>query len=581
MAYIVADNILSPLGFGTEENISAVLNGQSALCLHAAKECRVGEGYTASVFSEEQRAALLNLVPEDGLTFFERKVVASARKALAQLPDGFPLSGRTVFILSTTKGNVESLANADKEEDNAVVPGLTAEKIAKVIGIEANALAVCNACISGLSALILGQRLIQQGTYDQAVVCGADEIGRFVVSGFQSLKALSPAPCRPFDMERTGLNLGEAAVTVVLSRFPLSDGKAWRLDNGVVRNDAYDIVAPSKKAEGQTRCLQYLLEENGTDGISFVNLHGTATLFNDQMESIALLRAGLSTTPANALKGYFGHTLGAAGLLETVVSIHCAGKGLLPGTRGFTELGVSGKMDITANTRSIEGRRFIKTLSGFGGCNAAALFSQTTKEARTPPVSDTQHTLLPLHSVRLTPEAIFVDGEEIGHEESGDKMLTALYKQRVSDYPRYYKMDGLCRLGFVASELLLQTESESTGAARFCERDDRAVVLFGKSSSIQADRKFLTTIERSEDYFPSPAVFVYTLPNIVTGELAIRNKLHGETTYYALPCHDEALMQEILEASAADKGLRSLIAGWVDYVDGGHFLADLHLYEIR
>ena len=581
MAYIVADNILSPLGFGTEGNISAVLNGQSALCQHLAKECRVGEGYTASVFSEEQRADLLNLAPEDGLTLFERKAVASARKALAQLPKDSLLSGRTVFILSTTKGNIESLAYADKEEEAAVAPGLTAEKIAKVIGIEANALAVCNACISGLSALILGQRLIQQGTYDQAIVCGADDIGRFVVSGFQSLKALSPTPCRPFDMERMGLNLGEAAVTVVLSRCPLSDGRAWRLDNGVVRNDAYDIVAPSKKAEGQTRCLQYLLEENGTDAIFFVNLHGTATLFNDQMESIALQRAGLSATPANALKGYYGHTLGAAGLLETVVSIHCAEKGLLPATKGFAELGVSGKADISADTRRIEDGRFIKTLSGFGGCNAAALFSQTAVEGRIQSSHKTTRTLTTLHRVQLTPDTILVDGKEISHEASGDKMLTALYKQRVADYPKYYKMDGLCRLGFIATELLLQAESECDGAARFCERDDRAVVLFGKNSSIQADRKFLNTIERSEDYFPSPAVFVYTLPNIVTGELAIRNKLHGETTYYALPCHDIALMQEILEATAADKSLCSLIAGWLDYVDGEHFLADLHLYEIK
>ncbi len=581
MAYIVADNILSPLGYSTEENVSAVLDGLSALCQHRAKGLGVGEDFTASLLTDAQRKSLLELAPEDGLTPFERKVVSSTRKALAQLPEDFPRTGRTVFILSTTKGNIESLTAEKPTENDTVAPGVTAEKIANVLGLEASALAVCNACISGLSALILGQRLIQQGLYDKAIVCGADDIGRFVVSGFQSLKALSPVPCRPFDMERTGLNLGEAAVTVVLSRRPLSNGRVWRLENGVVRNDAYDIVAPSKKAEGQTRCLQCLLEGKNAQDVSFVNLHGTATLFNDQMESIALQRAGLSSTPANALKGFFGHTLGAAGLLESVVSMHCADKGLLPGTRGFAELGVSGKMDISADTRQVEGRHFIKTLSGFGGCNAAAEFSQTEAEDCTKPANATPHALTPLHQVRLTPDTICVDGKEIEHEESGDKMITALYKQCVSDYPKFYKMDGLCRLGFVASELLLQSERESTGTERFCERDDRAIVIFGKKSSIQADRKFLNTIARSDDYFPSPAVFVYTLPNIVTGELAIRNKLHGETAYYALPRYNEALMREILEATAADKGLRSLIAGWVDYEDGEHFLADLHLYGIR
>ncbi len=580
MAFIVADNIISPLGFTTAENISAVLDGHSALSPHPAKESGVGEDYTASVLSERQRTELLGMFTACNLSPFECKVTASAKKALSQLPGTLINTNRTVFILSTTKGNVENLRTEDDNDKGSALLARAAEKIAASLGIDTKPVVVCNACISGLSALILGQRLLMQGKYDYAVVSGTDDIGHFVLSGFQSLRALSNQPCRPFDMERTGLNLGEAAATIVLSREPVQEHDAWELTDGVVRNDACDIVAPSKKAEGQTRCLQQLLKQYGTQDIAFVNLHGTATLFNDQMESIALQRAGLSSIPANALKGYYGHTLGAAGLLETIVSLHCAGRGLLPATRGFSELGVSGKMDIAPDTRHVEGHSFIKTLSGFGGCNAAALFTHNI-DVEFPASRHFCTSFKSIHHIRLTPQSLSVDGTPITTDRKGDKMLTTLYKRFVGDYPKYYKMDGLSRLGFIASELLLQAEAEKGKTERFCPRDDRAVVLFGRHSSLQADRKFLNTISYPEDYFPSPSVFVYTLPNIVTGEIAIRNKLHGETCYYALASHDETQMHEVLEATATDTALQSVISGWIDYVDGYDFLADLHLYGIE
>ena len=105
-----------------------------------------------------------------------------------------------------------------------------------------------------------------------------------------------------------------------------------------------------------------------------VNLHGTATMFNDEMEAVALERAGLSNIPVNSLKGYFGHTLGAAGLLETLVTMSALEDGIVLGTRGFSELGVSRKINISAENRKAVGKRFIKLISGFGGCNAAMMY---------------------------------------------------------------------------------------------------------------------------------------------------------------------------------------------------------------
>ena len=140
-------------------------------------------------------------------------------------------------------------------------------------------------------------------------------------------------------------------------------------------------------------------------------------------------------------------------------------------------------------------------------------------------------------------------------------------------------MDGLCRLGFVASELLLQVEKTTNKLDNIFDRE-RAIMLFNRSSSISSDKRYLSSISDKDNYFPSPSVFVYTLPNIVTGEIAIRNNYHGETSFYILPRKDEEQMQTIIETAFVDKKTKSLLTGWVDYEDSGHFEADLSILYI-
>ena len=158
----------------------------------------------------------------------------------------------------------------------------------------------------------------------------------------------------------------------------------------------------------------------------------------------------------------------------------------------------------------------------------------------------------------------------------GKSLLTAIYKRYVDDYPKFYKMDPLSRLGFVATELLLQAE----GKHRDTPSDDRAVILFNRSSSIQADQKYLDSIIDPEEYFPSPSVFVYTLPNIVTGEIAMRNHYHGETSFYIIDEKNDDLMKQTLGASFADIKTKSMIGGWIDYQDDSHFEADIYIVEL-
>ena len=561
MVYKIADNILSPLGATTAENYQAVKAGRSALARYDQRWSLPDKVLTASLFSQEQEQQFLI----SGLSRFESMVVTSVREALSQttLDVSQP---NVILIISTTKGDVELLE--ESPEADHLSPADSAQRIARELGFTTNPIVVCNACISGLSALILASRLLEDGQYDYAVVCGADSQSRFIVSGFQSLKALSPEPCRPFDMERMGLNLGEAAATMILSK-GVGD---WTLGPGAIRNDATHISNPAKNGEGSCLALKTIVDDNDKESLAFINAHGTATIFNDQMESVAIERAGLADIPVNAYKGSYGHTMGAAGVLETILSMTALDDQTILATQGFEELGVSGHISLSASHQSTSKSAFVKMLSGFGGCNAALLLEKNS----TRPTGGYHSPFSSHHSVLLRPDAVEVDGRQLPIESFGKDLLTALYRQYVGDYPKYYKMDPLSRLGFIASELLLQAE----GAERFVACDDRAVIFFNHSSSVCADRQYIETIADPDNCFPSPSVFVYTLPNIVTGEIAIRNCYHGETSFYILPRQDDRLMQQILQASCLDSATQSILCGWLDYEDDAHFEAQLKIINL-
>ena len=573
MVSVLADNVISPLGETSEENYQAVKEGKSAIHAYAPMTAGIPNGFVASLLSSD----------------FEELAFRSAQKAIDA--SGINISStHTVFILSSTKGSIEKLGQTD---DYKLYLGNIAQRIAARLGIQLSPIVVCNACISGLSAMILASRLLVSKKYDYAVVCGADCPGRFIISGFQSLNAMSAFSCQPFDIERQGLNLGEAAATVVLGREittkSVNNGcrrQVWQIGHGYIKNDAYHISAPSKTAEGLYEALQETM--NGIDkrNIAFINAHGTATLFNDQMEAIAIHRAELQDIPVNALKGYVGHTLGAAGIMETILCMKAVDDHTVLGTRGYEEVGVSGRIQLSSKHHSTIKTSFIKQLSGFGGCNAT-LYAQSVgvkplefSDSKTNGggSANISYSVKKKHRVHITPQGVWLDGKVFAIDKEGKQssLLTALYKQIMGNYPKYYKMDGLCRLGFIASELLLKAERDEGSFTEDINKT-RAIVFFNRSSSIASDKKYLASIAEKDNYFPSPSVFVYTLPNIVTGEIAIRNGYHGETSFYILPHKNELLMQDIIETTFMDEQTTSVLTGWLDYEDSEHFEADLYI----
>lgn len=186
-------------------------------------------------------------------------------------------------------------------------------------------------------------------------------------------------------------------------------------------------------------------------------------------------------------------------------------------------------------------------------------------------------TLQTLATIHITPEQVMLNGKRLELTEAtdatGKAMLTACYKQRVGNYPKYYKMDPLARLGFLAAELLLQSIDEEPVE----EREDRAIVLVNRSASLAADRKYEQTIQTGDDYYPSPADFVYTLPNIVTGEIAIRHHYHGETTFAVIDHEDEHTLQLLIEQALLDKMTKSVLGGWLECESEDVFEAKLSL----
>ncbi len=173
--------------------------------------------------------------------------------------------------------------------------------------------------------------------------------------------------------------------------------------------------------------------------------------------------------------------------------------------------------------------------------------------------------------ITITPMQAVIDGSPVLCENRGERMLTELYHQCVGNYPKFFKMDLLSRLGFIGTEMLLQKE----GRERFVPAADRAIVFGNRQASIKNDRDYLATISDSGNYYPSPALFVYTLPNIVTGEIAIRNQYYGETCFYILNTPEE--LMRFAELTLATTLHTSVLAGWVECTDENHFYANIKL----
>lgn len=253
--------------------------------------------------------------------------------------------------------------------------------VARVYGFSGPCQTVCNACSSGTDAIGIGASWIAADICDLVVAGGADELSRVTCEGFAALMVTDDKACRPFDRERKGLNLGEGAAILLLE-----SEDSWRMRKKPPRNfvvgygaacDAYHLTAPSPDGRGLKKALAYVLEKGGkTPGeIAFVNAHGTATVDNDRVES-ATLHEMLPGVPFLSTKGHTGHTLGAAGAIEAVLTVVCLEKGRIPASGGFSTADPDLPAGPNASTREIVEKYALSESLAFGGHNSVIMLER-------------------------------------------------------------------------------------------------------------------------------------------------------------------------------------------------------------
>ena len=375
--YITQTNCITPLGFDVQSNIEAIVRGDSGIQLHEDISLMPNAFYASIINDEKINNAFIKISADTKYTRLEKMMILALEPIIKN--SGIELNSKTAFILSTTKGNVTALKNDSEESFNNAHLDVLAKNVVAFFGFKTQPIVVSNACVSGILAVSVAKRMIESELYNNVFVVAGDEVSEFVLSGFNAFQAMSDLPCKPYSKNRTGVSLGEATAAVLVS-MEAGNAKIKIIGDSSI-NDANHISGPSRTGEGLFRSIQNAMKEAkiNSDQIDYISAHGTATPFNDEMEAIALNRLGLQNVPINSLKGFYGHTLGASGLLETVIAIESANQNSLFESKGFDEIGVSELINVIQKNEEKNIEFFLKTASGFGGCNTAVIFEKVKK----------------------------------------------------------------------------------------------------------------------------------------------------------------------------------------------------------
>lgn len=362
--YAIGSGVVAPIGIGTMEAYLKVKAGHSSL--HP-----IPTGVFASQLSRAQQAEVLSMRGKD-LSIVEQMAVSAGMQALAQA-DIDPKDPSLRILFSSTKGNIALL---NQLPDDKMGLAQSAKTVAQCLQNPNEPFACSNACISGSLALAWGLRFIGTGQCEHALVIGVDQLSEFVLAGFGSFHALSKSICRPFDAERDGINLGTAAAAVLLSAQNTNTAMA-QLSGAAITNDANHLSGPSKTGRELSLAIDRALAQAGLlpAQVGAISTHGTGTLYNDEMEAKAIHLSGLQHAACHSLKPQIGHTLGASGIMESIFAALAMQEGLALPTITYQSPGTSQHLQLCASTKVHAHRHLIKTASGFGGANAALLWS--------------------------------------------------------------------------------------------------------------------------------------------------------------------------------------------------------------
>jgi len=300
-----------------------------------------------------------------------------------------PVPADCRLLTASTKGEIDQLEAAGRTGSplsNTLLFEPWLRKVAERFGLQDEGYNINAACASTTIALARGAAMIAAGRAEAVLIYGADLLSEFVFSGFSALQALSPEPCRPFDAQRKGLNLGEAGVALLL----MSEGRAQKEGESALAvvagwgaaNDAHHVTAPARDGNGLILACRQAMGRSGVtpEQVAAINAHGTGTAYNDAMELTAFgTLFGEKLPPLHGLKGAIGHCLGAAGGVEIAVACKALQQQIIPGTIGCQQPEAAGQGRISMEPQKISGDYLLCTNSGFGGINGAVILQGVSR----------------------------------------------------------------------------------------------------------------------------------------------------------------------------------------------------------
>ncbi len=532
IAYVGASSIISSLGIGTKKNIEGLEEYKT----------NISERYSTPVCGIDRE----DIEEEAGYSFAENISIKAINEVLAK--SGVDLSKEnTQLVVSTTKGNIEYI---NEDIERAYLWNMAA-KIEKRFNCAHKSVIVSNACVSGVAGIALAARMIEREETEHVIVLGVDVLSEFVVSGFNSFKSVSSTICQPYSKDRNGLTLGEGCGVILITSDKRLSDEGISIAGSGISNDANHISGPSRTGDGLFYAIDKAMKQAGlkAEDIDMVNAHGTGTVYNDEMESKAIELAGLRNVACNSLKPYIGHTLGASGVIETIMLVEQMKQNKVYGVKTYEECGTPYELNVDRKHRDIEINNAIKTASGFGGTNAAiVLMKHEQKRTKSEKVK----------------EAIEIAEVEIKAKYTGD--VAQEIKDEFTKYckadMKFFKMDKLSRLGYVATSKLLQGRDLS-----HIDPSRIGFIMANRSSSMDTDLRHQANVDKHLAEGSSPAVFVYTLANIVAGEVCIKHKFKGELMCFVQEERDiefvRAYSHKVIEEDICD----AVVYGWCELMN--------------
>lgn len=385
----MAAGVVSPLGIGLEETSNALKEARDCVSPVAAfpvERCRCKTaGQVPDTRLDE--ADLLHDHPER-LHRVARMMILALGEAMRQAGDFKP----ELTVMGTTSGGMtfgeryyRNLAKPDGAERDSpsLIANYTPQKpimdAQEAFGLRSPCQIIANACASGTNAIGHAFNCVRSGRYQRVLTGGYDAISELVFVGFDSLQAATPDRCRPFDRERTGLVLGEGAAVLALEDYAAAEERGATILAEVVgygiSTDNFHLTQPDPSGSGPRAAMEGALKSAGLSAheIEYINAHGTATPFNDASEGKAIAEL-FGRVPVSSTKGMMGHSLGAAGAIEAIVSLLALRDQVLPANINFREGDPGLELDIVANTpRQAPVRTVLSNSFGFGGTNASLI----------------------------------------------------------------------------------------------------------------------------------------------------------------------------------------------------------------